>query len=356
MPHYRSPLPPSLALTDIPPRSHCNTSASHAHGPTSQRPPRPVHTSPLRHLTFACRVHVKLYRELLRARLQPDFVPPTIVDGLFRDIVRLKAMSAVTYWRSYANCISLHKPTPGDQPNHAIERRWRLYCEPGAPCRTHESPNNTLPAAEATNYLRGKLQQTGALIANPVSPAATPTSENSRPRPSIQYRGESGLSRARVFTRLPRQCLEAYRNVQITLLRICTGLARTRGPNAHATTEAMQDREMLIFSIARRFYQRKEGRGNDALEIAVLRTRITRAHAGYCDAIVQLWHEAFDTAKEKNEWLKKHPEALYKQICEKLRQKSAFRERATCPKYHITGAHFASSSTPSPPTSATSPS
>ena len=70
-------------------------------------------------------------------------------------------------------------------------------------------------------------------------------------------------------------------------------------------------------------YQGEAGRGNDALEIAALRARISRAQAGGGDAIVQLWHEDVDAAKHEVEWLKKHPDALSKQ----LRQQAAAAKR-----------------------------
>ena len=64
--------------------------------------------------------------------------------------------------------------------------------------------------------------------------------------------------------------------------------------------------------MASRLNQGKEGKVNDALETAALRARISLAQAGG-DAIVQLWHEAVDAAKEEKAWLQRHPSALSKQ-------------------------------------------
>ena len=224
-------------------------------------------------------------------------------------------MAAIAGWRFCASCVSLRKPAPGGQPKDPDERKWRLDCEPRALCRPHESLATTLSVKDATSYRMGKKRQSRPLHANPPSPASVPTSATPRTSPSIVQMGESGLSRARVFNRIPKQCLEAYRTLHISVLRRCAGVARARGPDDQATTDALQDRELLTLAVARRLYQGEEGKGNDALETAALRARISRAQAGG-DAIVQLWHEAVDAAKEEKAWLQRHPSALSKQLRE----------------------------------------
>lgn len=124
--------------------------------------------------------------------------------------------------------------------------------------------------------------------------------------------GTSSLSRSRVFTRIPRQCFEAYRTLHISTLRRFAIVARALGADAQATTDALKDRKLRTLAVMRRLYQGEEGRGNDALEVISLRARITRAHAG-TNAIVQMWHEAVDVSKGGKEWLKGHS-ALSKQL------------------------------------------
>ena len=127
--------------------------------------------------------------------------------------------------------------------------------------------------------------------------------------------GEAEVSRARVFGRIPRSCLEAYRSLLKFYLRRCVGLARAHGPGSQQVTDAVQDRELLTIAVARRLYQGEDGKGNEVLETAALRARISRAWGGGA-ALVQLWHEAVDAAKGEKEWLKRHPSALSKQLQE----------------------------------------
>ena len=124
--------------------------------------------------------------------------------------------------------------------------------------------------------------------------------------------GEASLSNARVFREIPAPCLEAYRNLLKFYLRRCVGLARAHGASSSQVTDAVLDRELITRAVARRLYQGEEGKGNEVLETAALRARITRAWGGGA-ALVQLWHEAVDAAAGEKEWLKRHPAALSKQ-------------------------------------------
>ena len=74
----------------------------------------------------------------------------------------------------------------------------------------------------------------------------------------------------------------------------------------------MQDRELITLAVARRLYQGEDGKGKEVHETATLRARITRAWEGGA-ALIQLWHEAVDTAAAEKAWLKRHPSALSKQ-------------------------------------------
>lgn len=173
---------------------------------------------------------------------------------------------------------TLRKLAAGGQPKEPSERKWRLDFEPGSPFRAGESPLIKLSVRDATTYHMGKKRATIPSHANHPSPAASPTTIT-RPRSTAEKMGNPGLSRARVFARITRQFLGADRRLNIPVLRICTGPARTRGASAPDTTEALQDREMLTLAVDLRLYQGEEGWRKDALEISALRRRITRARA-----------------------------------------------------------------------------
>lgn len=92
-------------------------------------------------------------------------------------------------------------------------------------------------------------------------------------------------------------CGVAIRTLHIFIPRRCTRLARVCEYDAQATTNYLQDGELLTRAVGRRLYEGKVGRDNDALEISALRTRITEAHAS-SGAIVELWHEVVHAAKD----------------------------------------------------------
>ena len=89
--------------------------------------------------------------------------------------------------------------------------------------------------------------------------------------------GEAPLSRGRVFGCIPASCLEEYCGLLKFYLRRCVCLARAHGANSHQVTDAVQDRELITLAVARRLYQGEDGKGNEVLETAALRARITRA-------------------------------------------------------------------------------
>ena len=164
-------------------------------------------------------------------------------------VARLERMASIAGWRYCATCIVIRKPAPGGLPQDPIERLWRLDCEPGAPCRPRESLATTLSVNDATLYRRGKIRQASPSQCNPPSPAETPTPGPPRPRPTLKDMGEALLSNARVFRDIPASCLEAYRRLMKFYLRRCVGLARVHGANSPQVTNAVQDKDLLTFSV-----------------------------------------------------------------------------------------------------------
>lgn len=130
--------------------------------------------------------------------------------------------------------------------------------------------------------------------------------------------GTYGLSRKYVLTLIPKQFLEAYLSLHISILRRRASTARERGANTQSTTDAFHDRALLTLVFWSLIYQGEEGRGSDSREFAALRARIARAQTGG-DETVNLWHEAVDTTNDEKKWLQRHPAALFKQ----LRQQAA---------------------------------
>ena len=54
-------------------------------------------------------------------------------------------------------------------------------------------------------------------------------------------------------------------------------------------TDAVKGPELISLAVTRRLFQGEDGKGNEVLEIAALRARITRAW-DISAVIVQLWH------------------------------------------------------------------
>lgn len=266
------------------------------------------------------RVHISCHLEFPRASIIESTAPTAGASAhLVPDVGRLERMAANSSWRFYAACVVLRKPASGGQPKDPSERKWRLDCGPGALCRPKESPSTTLSVNCATAFCPGKKRQASSMHANPTSPAAVPTSGDARPRRTVVQMGDSGLSRARFFSRIPGQSLEAYLNLHIYVLRRCASLARARGANATSTTEALHNREILTLAFALRLYQGEVGKGSEALETAALRELIPHAQASG-DSIVQLRDEAVDAAQAEKDGQKRHPAALSKKL---LQQASA---------------------------------
>lgn len=122
----------------------------------------------------------------------------------------------------------------------------------------------TLSVKDVTIYRRGKKNQTSPLHPNLIPLAATPTSAP-RPRASIVKMGKSGLFCMRIFARLPSKCLYAYRALHKKVLPRYAGLVRAHGSDAQATTDSVQDRELLNMAVAKQLYQGEDGRSNEYL-------------------------------------------------------------------------------------------
>ena len=116
----------------------------------------------------------------------------------------------------------------------------------------------------------------------------------------------AGLSHGRVFVNIPLSCLKEYRGLLKYHTVACDRRARTHGPSSTQTTHALQNLSLLTHAVARRLHRGDDGQENEAMEVAALRSRIRRAQGGE-DALVCLWHEAADAARDERDWLERHP-------------------------------------------------